>query len=176
MTPTNAPAAGEKSSAQHEEETGSTSSNVPAAYQVTARLLAAEQATVWSRTQGFFALNGLVVTLGSRLTGTAQVVLTLIGIVLTSLFWSSLKRSWGYRKVFASTLRAQELDLKLGTLGPMTQGYAASVGSVSVDGKELTIGGRTQNEMSVAFVIVVYVFYAALLANGLGLASVFKTG
>jgi hypothetical protein len=39
------------------------SSAVAAAYQVTARLLSAEQQAIWSRTQGFFALHGLAAAL-----------------------------------------------------------------------------------------------------------------
>ena len=88
---------------------------VLAAYQVSARLLASEQQTIWSRTQGYFALNAIGAGVASQLSPCAQTALAVVGLLVAFAFGRSLHLSWGFRHLFAATLRSHEEWLGLYT-------------------------------------------------------------
>jgi hypothetical protein len=157
-------------------------SNLAAAYQVTARLLAAEQQGIWSRTQSFIGIHAAIaaaitLVLGKDVKSGAlpwylPASFASVGIALSVLAFFSFCRSWQFRDLFASIMRAQEKEL-LGPdirLSPLRLGdRARSKKGAKVDwaSKPIRIRGLGQKPMSYVVTIIFLVLYGVLFVVAL---------
>ena len=134
-----------------------------AAYQVTARLLASEQTTIWARVAGFGALTGLITTAVGSGSSNLQILLGATGLVLGVVLFASLERSFDFRDHFATLMKEQETALGITNVGPLKTGYEADFGS-----KLRCARLRTQRVTFRVLVGILAVAYLGILLHGLG--------
>jgi hypothetical protein len=134
------------------------STALAAAYQVTARLSSAEQTTIWARLAGVAALAPLSEGLLSHhYSPFLQIIVGLVGLVITAWFWPSFERSFNFRDHFARLMKAQEERLGIAAVGPLTQGESVRSSSSNV--------ATQRNAFRVIFVLLL-LGYVAVLCSG----------
>jgi hypothetical protein len=139
-----------------------------AAYQVAARMMAAEQQVAWSRVQGFLAFNAiLAAAIGGNIFGTqpaVQIAMALVGFLLSWPVLFSLRRSWAYRNVFAAVMREHERVQGVTDIGPVTIGNAArEKAGVLIGGQRHKVTGFKQHHLSYAVCVIFMAIYVALM-------------
>lgn len=134
-----------------------------AAYQVSARLLSAEQAVLWTRMAGFLAATSLAAGLAGFGSPLLQTAVGMFGALVTPIFWGSGERSWDFRDHFAAVMRAQEEWLGVKELGPLTTGDEQDFDSKLRGGKF-----RSQRVTFRLIVGAIFLVYLGIAAHGRG--------
>ena len=155
----------EASSTSGIKEDGAYYQALSAAYQVTARLLAAEQAGIWSRMAMLLALTGAVAAFLSKFgSGFNTVITGALGLVVCVVLFYSGRRGFNFRDDFVSLMLRQESELGIKSFGPLNDGKVREYFSAQA-GKPR--GGLNQRRTHCILISVAAAVYVAILVFGI---------